>query len=376
VVRIFTDYAAGSTMRKLAAVLTADGIPTPTGKRAHWDPAVIRALLWSSIYWGVPVTSKSRAEKVPLDQRPQYSRKSRTVMRQLEEQTALPSTVAPALVSSAIAAEVQRRLRLNQQLASRSAKDPESALLRGLVRCGVCGLVMYANRRPGRARLDGTVPVRYHCHTAWRVKADAAHGRPCVPNTINGDALDAAVWATVAAILRDPDLIRQELERMREADPPGTADLTALDNQIRGLEKRISGLIETAQFATDSDARRDLAGQIDVLTRQKRNTEAERAKMAHLAAVWERDQARLETLTPPSAHVDAELVPWGYTEKREALLALKADVTVNPQGRTPRAVLTIRLPLRGPMTLAVGDGSSYDMYSWKSLGSGLPSAFR
>jgi hypothetical protein len=84
------DYAAGATMRQLAAALTADGIPTPTGKRSHWDPAVIRAILWSSMYWGAPVTLKSRAEKFPRDQRARYSKKSRTVLRPQEEQTALP----------------------------------------------------------------------------------------------------------------------------------------------------------------------------------------------------------------------------------------------------------------------------------------------
>ena len=45
-------------------------------------------------------------------------------------------------------ADVARRLRLNQQLATRSAKGPESALLRGLVRCGLCGGTMHANRLP------------------------------------------------------------------------------------------------------------------------------------------------------------------------------------------------------------------------------------
>src|SRR5262249_21739789 len=127
--------------------------------------------------------------------------------------------------------------------------------------------------------------------------------------------------------------------------------------------RRISGLIETAQYATDSDTRRDLAGQIDVLAKQKRNTEAERAKLAHLAAAWECEQARLETVTPPTAHVATELESWGYAEQRSALRALKASVTVYPPGRTPRAELTIRLPLRGALTFTLGKGSTYAMYS-------------
>jgi len=264
VVRIFTDYARGMTLRELAAALTAAGIPTATGKRAQWDAGVIRWILRTSLYWGAPVTLKSRAEKVPLDQRAHYRSKSRTVMLPQEEQTALPPSVAPALVSPIVAAEVQRRLRLNQQLASRSAKDPESALLRGLVHCGLCGGVMYANRRPARVRLDGSVPTRYCCQNAWRVRADAAHGRLCTPHVIAGDVLDAAAWEKVAAALRNPDLLRQELERMRETEPPGTANMASLDARVLTLSHKIDSLTETAGYARDSDTRRDLAGQIDL----------------------------------------------------------------------------------------------------------------
>jgi site-specific DNA recombinase len=276
--RIFTDYAAGMTLRKPAAALTADGIPTPTGKRAHWDPEVVRSLLRTSLYWGAPVTRKSRAEKIPLDQRAHYAGKSRTVMLPQEEQTALPPSVAPALVSPVVAAEVQRRLRLNQQLASRSAKDPTSALLRGLAHCGLCGGIMYANRRPARPRLDGSIPVRYCCQNAWRVRSDAAHGRLCTPHIIDGDVLDTAVWEKMAAILRNPTLLRRELERMRETDPPGAADLAALDARVITLSRKIDSLKETAGYASDSETRRELAGQIDLAIQQKRQTEAERAK--------------------------------------------------------------------------------------------------
>jgi len=367
VVRIFDDYARGMTLRELAAALTADGVPTPTRKRATWSAGAIRTLLRTSLYWGAPKTRKSRAEKVPLDQRAHYRSKSRTVMLPQEEQTALPPSVAPPLVSPVIAAEVQRRLRLNQQLASRSAKDPESALLRGLVHCGLCGGIMYANRRPTRVRLDGSVPTRYCCQNAWRVRPDATHGRLCTPNVIAGDVLDAAVWEKVAAILRDPRLLRRELESMRAAEPPGTANLAALDARVMTLSRKITSLMETAEYASDSETRRDLAAQIDLNMQQKRQTEAERAKVSQLAADWDRERGSLETLTEAVAQVAAsagrDLESWGYAEKRAALLSLKCGVTIYEPGHAPsRADLYIRLPLRGVVKLTppLGDVSSSD----------------
>jgi hypothetical protein len=185
------------------------------------------------------------------------------------------------------------------------------------------------------------------------------------PHKILGDKLDAAVWEKVAAILRDPRLIRQELERMREAEPPGTADLAALDARVMTLSRKMSSQMATAEYLTDDEARRELAGQIDLTIQQKRQTEAERAKVAQLAADWDSERLQLETLTEQIAHDDGDLEGWGYTEKRAALLKLKSEVTVYEPGRTPRADLTIRLPLRGLVTLspplgALGDGASSD----------------
>jgi site-specific DNA recombinase len=349
--RIFRDYAAGMTLRQLAATLTADGIPTPTGKRPNWNPVVIAYLLRASLYWGEPVALKTRSETVPLDQRAFYRGKSRAVVLPQVERAKLSPDFAQPLVSPVVAAAVQRRLRLNQQLATRSAKDPESALLRGLARCGLCGGVLRANRIPSNQRLDGTIPVRYVCRNALKVKADHEHGRFCTPHIIQGDTLDTAVWEKAAAALRDPDLIRQELERMRKADPPGTADLAALDGRVAALSRKISSLMETAEYATDVDARRELAAQIDLYTQQKRQTEAERAQVTQLSAAWDHERVQLETLTEQIARVAANLESWGYAEKRAALLALKAEVTVYAPGHTPRAELTIRLPLRGQLAL-------------------------
>jgi hypothetical protein len=138
---------------------------------------------------------------------------------------------------------------------------------------------------------------------------------------------------------------------MRETAPPGTADLAALDARVLTIGRRISSLMETAEYVGDSDARRDLAAQIDLYTKQKRKTEAERAQVAALAADWDREALALEALTALVQDATVNLESWGYAEKRSALLALKTVVTLHPPGHTPRAEGTIRLPLRGVLTL-------------------------
>jgi site-specific DNA recombinase len=352
VVRIFADYAAGTTLRMLAAALTAEGVPTPTGKRATWDPGVLRNLLRTSLYWGAPTTLKTRSERVPLDRRAHYRGKSVARVLPIDEQTTLPSTVAPAIISPVAAAEVQRRLRLNQQLATRSAKDPESALLRGLVRCGLCGSSVHANRVPAQRRADGSVPVRYVCRQALKVRKDATAGRYCTAHSMLADTLDAAVWGKVAAYLRDPSLLAQERERMREAEPPGTADLASIDRRLVDLRRRIKNKRTYAEQVDDDREREEVAAEVTLLRRAERKTEAERAQVAALAADWDREALALESLTTLVQRATVNLESWGYAEKRSALLALKTVVTLHEPGHKPRAEGTIRLPLRGVLQLA------------------------
>jgi hypothetical protein len=144
---------------------------------------------------------------------------------------------------------------------------------------------------------------------------------------------------------------------------------------VMTLSRKIDSLKETAGYASDSETRRELAGQIDLTIQQKRQTEAERAKVAQLAADWDRERVQLETLTEAVAQVAAnagkELESWGYAEKRAALLSLKTDVTVFEPAHAPsRAVLSIRLPLRGVVTLSppLGDGASSDAQFQEYIG--------
>jgi site-specific DNA recombinase len=362
VARIFRDYAHGATLREMAGALTAEGVPTPKGRNPVWKSGTVRTILRNSIYWGAPRTGKTRTERVPLDQRANYTRKSVARELPISEQVALPSDVAPPLVEADVATLCAQRLRTNQQLASRSAKDPESALLRGFVRCGLCGGAVGVNRRSARShtRKDGSLPSRYVCHNARRVVRDATHGWLCTPHAIYCERLDAAVWGKVEALLRDPSLITQEVERMRTCEPPGAADLAALDARIASLARRIESLSETAGYASDGEARRSLAEQIDLAARQKRQTEAERAQVAQLAADWDAERTQLEALAAQITRVAEHLDTWGYADKRDALIALKCEVTLYEPAHAPARVdLGLRLPLSGRLRLGKSTSDTY-----------------
>jgi hypothetical protein len=211
---------------------------------------------------------------------------------------------------------------------------------------------MHANRVPAATRADGSVPVRYVCRKALLVRKDATAGRYCTPHSMLADTLDKAVWDQVAAYLRNPQLLAEERARMREAEPPGTADLASIDRQLVDLRRRIKDKRSYAEQVDDDREREEVAAEVTLLRRAERKTEAERAQVAALAADWDREALNLEALTTLVQYATVNLESWGYAEKRSALLALKTVVTLHPPGHTPRAEGTIRLPLRGVLQLA------------------------
>jgi hypothetical protein len=77
VVRIVNDDVAGQTLRQIGAALTAEGVPTPSGRHPIWRGGVVRLLLLKSLFWGQPTTLKTQTEKAPLEQRATRASQSR-----------------------------------------------------------------------------------------------------------------------------------------------------------------------------------------------------------------------------------------------------------------------------------------------------------
>lgn len=212
--RIFRDAAAGQTLRSIAAALTAEGIPTPAtyaGNKngaAAWDHVVVRQILKHPTYWGKPRAFVSKAVHLTPQERMRGGYKHRTIraLRPDEERVELPASVAPPLVTEELAQQVQDRLALNRQLASRNNRNPDATLLQGgFARCAYCGGALTLSGT-FRRHEDGTPASNYQCKKPIRVKGS------CVTFAIKAHLLDATVWESVRALLLDPRVIAYELE--------------------------------------------------------------------------------------------------------------------------------------------------------------------
>jgi site-specific DNA recombinase len=361
--RLFREAACGKTLRSIAAALNSEGIPTPAtyagqknGAQA-WDPAVIKRMLSHPTYWGEPRAFATKAVHLTPQERARGSYKHRVVRinRPRDEQVALPSTVAPALVTRELATEVRRRSQVSRALASRNNRHPDDTLLHGgFARCGYCGGALTVTNT-WRRHTDGTPASNYQCKRPLRVKGS------CATFSIKAHLLDTVIWEQISALLLDPRLIAYELERCRNepTQTPAQAAVAAIDARLADLTRRIQNKRKLAELIDDDDERADLAEELTALRAQQRDLEGERAVASLHAARAEAQAQALQRIQDWAASVAERVNTLTMRERREILAALGAVIRVWRVGdRNPRVTLDLHLPLSGVLpVLQEPDGS-------------------
>jgi DNA invertase Pin-like site-specific DNA recombinase len=366
--RIFALADAGQTQRQIAGLLTSEQVPRPDGTLGAWDPSTIHYFLLNPIYWGEPETLKRHAVPVDKAVRHLYRKRVRLVPRPAEERVALPSTIAPALVSKELAERVHARLAQNQYYAPRNNRQPDASFLRGLVYCGVCGAHMAMLNEPNRGQRDRRGQQRrdtgpqFRCHTGTRIMGRIDKCRTG-GNSIMAAKLDAATWAEMICLFETPGALTAELQAARtrahaehtEAAQP-VDDLTS---KIADAERRLAGLRKMAELIDNDDERQAYAARITLLARDRDTWARELAGRQAAAA---RLRLREEAIIEFQQHVAAEhgsMETWAGHFMRQLMLICDARVEVWPlrnvqSGKAEdRAVLDVKLPLTGERRAAL-----------------------
>jgi site-specific DNA recombinase len=202
---LFTRYLeAHETLRGLVKYVLGLGLPSPRG-RARWSAASVRGILTNPAYMGQVYSGRKRM-------RPARQRRSAThpigKLAQgwdpiAPEAWQLVATI-PAIVSQEPFAQVQAKLALNQQRASRN-NTTHAYLLRALVSCGMCQACCIARTTNGGLRY-------YVCRTKV-VPRYAQPGQPCRSRHIPAQQLEDLVWHDLCELLRHPEQIAYALDR-------------------------------------------------------------------------------------------------------------------------------------------------------------------
>ena len=226
------------SLRQICSRLTKRNEPSPTGL-AYWNPSVIRQLVRNPAYKGMAAVGKSRHG--PRRMRPRPVLRGRKLYDYSiyavpsEEWISIP---VPALVSDAAwaaAAEQLADMRLREQQHKVGSRCYMAA---GLLVCQSCGY--------GWCGHTGNGYSYYLCNGAdvSRIRGrvcDRRGGLPC-------DQTDAAIWADVCGLLREPQRIEREYQRrLDEASPDQSAGQGSLAVAIRQAERSLSRLIDAYQ---------------------------------------------------------------------------------------------------------------------------------
>jgi site-specific DNA recombinase len=176
---------------------TRDARQITRGKRkTHtsglWRPGRVRNLLVNTTYMG----------------RHEYGKRSKNPHRELIVRSVVP------IVSEDIWQKAQKTLTANVLFSKRNSSH--QYLLRGLMKCGLCGLtyIGFANRRPG-----GKEEFYYRCNGKHGTRGlYGANGQRCPSKDVNGSFLERAVWSDVEGFLRNPSVVVEQLQQRIAAE--------------------------------------------------------------------------------------------------------------------------------------------------------------
>jgi site-specific DNA recombinase len=139
----------------------------------------------------------------------------------------------PAIVTEKEWKKAQANLKSHMLFSVRGAKN--KYLLRGLIKCGLCGLTYIGtasnrNDRPGANR-----EFYYRCNGTHSPSVYLTPDRKCRAKAIRGDELEQQVWSDIETFLRNPGPVLKQLHSRLELDVKGTEKTRQQITRLEGL---------------------------------------------------------------------------------------------------------------------------------------------
>ena len=339
--RIFADRAAGITIREICRRLNAAAIATPTGNPC-WKHSTICRLLRNEAYTGR--TYFNRTETVP-DRRP--GRRSRQVPRPRQEQIAIP---CPAIIGDETFEAAAAVSHDNSKWSPRRA-EPGAWLLKGLVKCGPCGVGTNCHKMRGR---NGTRHRYYYCRNHDPLRA-GGEDRRCPERNIRADALDAFVFDQVRAALLTPDLLLAGEQAIAVHTPVPddellAAELARLDRKLEAARAEHRRLIDLYQARIIDMP--ELQRRATAITGRQRELEHKRTGLAAERAGLARGNRLRQGVHDFAARIRAIIGQLDFTQRQKLLRLLIEDIQVTGW----HVQIRLRIPLDGD-TPGNGHGS-------------------
>jgi site-specific DNA recombinase len=305
---IFRRYLEdGESIAKIARSLTAQGVPTRTGRRG-WNNATIWGMLRNPAYAGQAAYGKTHATGAPV-RAARLARlrgqRSARISREAVAPEQWQQISVPALVTAEQFELAGQRLERNRHISPRNTKRP--SLLQGILVCRHCG---YAYYRCSTRSTNGILREYYRCSGSDGHRRP--EGRVCDNRPVRLPEIDELVWSRVLGLLEDPTLIQAEIDRrlqtMRAAHPASgrrdalerdlTRAQTALRRLLDGYQEQLITLEELRARTPELRKRETtLQAQLDALDAELHDAETYLKLTETLEGFRARLTANAENLT-------------------------------------------------------------------------------
>jgi site-specific DNA recombinase len=155
----------------------------------------------------------------------------------------------PALIDEQLFELVQQRIQENRRYARRRLKYDQVYLLRGLLKCGVCGRAYVGSGKASPRNAGGQHIYHYYkCSREGTPFPDGRQGR-CPNDRLRAAGVNEAVWTTVRDLLLDSETLAGELAAWVERTTTTPSDQPA---RIQKAEARVGELTRQRDRLTDA----------------------------------------------------------------------------------------------------------------------------
>lgn len=203
VIKIYSLYIQHDlSIRGICRKLSTDGILSPTGL-SKWSASSIRDILRNPSYTGTAYFGKTGPSEGLKDRIYRVKGKKREIphrpRKYCPRENWIPISV-PQIIEKHEFDLAQEKLEKNKNFSSRNTREP--SILQGLLVCGLCGHAYHKKRRIS----SGKRLSYYNC--SFRLT-----GGNCTAPGIRQDMIDNVVWDHLIDLLKNPQIIEQEIDR-------------------------------------------------------------------------------------------------------------------------------------------------------------------
>lgn len=248
----------GVSLYRLVQRLNASHWKTRAG-RNEWAPTTVLRMLRCEWYIGRAYynRTKNAPNERPVAELP--SRKAAKYTSVLRPRADWIEVAVPPLVDEERFQRVQQRLHQNRRFARRNLKNENGFLLRGLLKCGICGHAYVGETRHEPRRAGGdSVYENYICGMRMAPLAGAAPRR-CTNRRLRARGADEAVWTTVRDLLLNSEDLEGELDRWVARSGQPTSDdsrMAKANSRLQELTRQRDRLIDAYQLGARTTGER------------------------------------------------------------------------------------------------------------------------